>query len=62
MIELKRLNVHKVVETKERALRLISDGFEVVEDKLNLLGVKVEKVVEDKIEATKTENKEKNKK
>lgn len=30
MIELKKLNVHRIVTTQEEANKLISDGFEVV--------------------------------
>jgi transposase len=43
MIELKKLNVHRIVEAKEEALRLISDGFEVIKDDLNILEMKLEK-------------------
>ncbi|MDV3426658.1 MAG: Rho termination factor N-terminal domain-containing protein [Bacillota bacterium] len=39
MIELKRHNVHRLVNTKEKAERLISEGFKVVNDKENLLGL-----------------------
>lgn len=36
-IELKRRNVHRIVLSKEEAAKLLSDGFEVVEDKDNLM-------------------------
>ena len=32
MMELKRLNVHRIVETQEEANKLISDGFKVVRE------------------------------
>jgi hypothetical protein len=40
MIELKRHNVHRIVDSKKKALDLISDGFKVIEDKDNILGLK----------------------
>lgn len=33
MIELKKFNVHKIVETEEQAKKLVSLGFEILEDK-----------------------------
>lgn len=39
MIELKRKNVHRIVASKEEAQKLLSDGFKVVEDKENLMGL-----------------------
>jgi len=37
MIELKRINVHRLVNSKEKAERLISEGFAIIKDELNLM-------------------------
>jgi len=39
MIELKLSNVHKVVDSKEKALNLISLGFSIFKDEENIMGV-----------------------
>ncbi len=39
MIELKKFNVHKIVESKEKAKKLISLGFSILKDEENIMGV-----------------------
>jgi len=38
MIELKRFNVHRIVDSLEKAKKLISEGFTVLKDEENILG------------------------
>lgn len=45
MIELKLFNVHKLVESKEKAEKLISLGFSIFKDEKNIMGVNVNEIV-----------------
>ena len=45
MIELNKFNVHKIVDSKEKAAKLISLGFSVFKDEDNLMGATKEEAV-----------------
>jgi len=39
MIELKKFNVHKIVDSKEKAQKLVSLGFSVFKDEKNIMEI-----------------------